>query len=201
LRERLQSSSREVTGLRAQLPELQKQLEAAQKAPRVVNAPVAVPATDPAELRRLRSHIEELEGLIKEGSKERQQLRQELRDAHKSVRSPSTGETAPATTLAAEDEVELDLDTAPLRQPLIASAQVQELAALDGDLGKRAMVRLGELASGSAAAWHQTKRLRMGEGLLSSRLGLHHRLLFRATPTTLEFVELIHRKELERFLG
>jgi regulator of replication initiation timing len=203
LRERLQSSSREVQALREQLPTIQGRLDEA-KAALAASASVTPSNHDPTQLRRLRERVDELKALIREGSAERQSLRHELRAAHGATQTPAHADAA-APSLGEdaeqEHELELELDTTPLRRPMISAEQVRGLSELDGDLGKRALQRLGELASGSAAAWHQTKRLRAADGLLSSRIGIHHRLLFRESSSELEFVDLIPRRELDRYLG
>ena len=53
---------------------------------------------------------------------------------------------------------------------------------------------------GEVAAFRGTKRLQRNREIWCHRVGADHRLLFRLHPDTLEVVDLINRRDLQRWI-
>ena len=85
--------------------------------------------------------------------------------------------------------------------PVVGSATVEMLRKCPPTISRQALEAVAALAAGDAAAWASVKRLKLSH-LLSYRVGLAHRLLFRvATQTNMLMVEhFIHRRDLEQTL-
>lgn len=195
--ERLRNALREATGRLAELEEQRRQA-------RPSSAPtVATPEAD-AAARRLKEKVEELKDRIREGNEERRRLRSEVSQlagrleeerTRPQARSPRDGEPP--------DMQEVELDDPDERRtvlvPALSDAAAQQLRRLPKDVGSRALRLLGTLAGAEQSAWHGVKALRAAPGLLSARVGIHHRLLFRvdAEHGRLVVVHLVHRRELE----
>jgi Txe/YoeB family toxin of Txe-Axe toxin-antitoxin module len=65
-------------------------------------------------------------------------------------------------------------------------------------VARRALAVVASLASADAAAWRQIKRMASAvDPLLSGRIGIHHRVLFRVADGELAVLSVVHRKDLE----
>lgn len=185
----LRSSLRETAG---RVEELERQLKSHQdrlaaKPERVVEAP------DREAERRLRMKIEELQGLVREGNAERGDLRRQLIAVNTGARGPETAEP-----MREDDEGE-DIEAGE-RQVAIPSLGRRFLDALDGvpqAVAAEAMRTIGALAAGDHAAWRGVKAAKdMSRQVLMRRIGIHHRLLFRAEAGAIEVMDLITRENL-----
>jgi len=58
----------------------------------------------------------------------------------------------------------------------------------------------GRLAAGDKAAWQGSRRLRQLPGLVRQKVGRSHRIFFRSNDETLEFVDLIDRRDFETWI-
>ncbi len=65
-------------------------------------------------------------------------------------------------------------------------------------VARAAMVMLGRLAGGDAAAFSGAKRLKSAPTAIRQRVGIDFRLLFRLFPDRIQVIDLIPRQDLER---
>ena len=156
-------------------------------------------ASDDAEAERLRLKVRELKGLVQEGNKKRQELRDEIKGL-----SLTPEPVKEQTDIAhGEDKSEYDheADTWPLLLPVFTSKAEKSLRE-NPALGRRAITRIGELCSGSSSLRSQVKKMKARPDLRSIRVGRSHRLLVR--PQTcegrLEVVDFVNRRDLESAL-
>ena len=161
--------------------------------------PTAAPAPplEPAERRALRDKIEALEALIREGNEERAELRRQLAERPAAVRRD---EPAPATAADDADEgFEADQADAPrgVLLPTFARAADTALRELPARVAAEALRTIGELAAGTPFAWAHVKQAQdLRPPLLMARVGIHHRLLFRAEAGRLEILDAVTRESL-----
>ncbi len=215
-RELLESKRAEASALRIQLAKLHTELEQRRaetaKEPEQTKAE-AQPvdrAIDPM-VSELRGKIESLKGELKQHHLERNQLRREVRAAHKNLETlretqaqSNAGKTADpveAQTDAEEESMfvaEQFLGSQPLRNPSYPKRFREQLDAVPEPVARETIRLVGRLGAGDAAAFHGTKRLKRRHEVLRQRVGRQHRLLFRLHEKILEVVALIHRRNLER---
>jgi len=65
-------------------------------------------------------------------------------------------------------------------------------------VARGALVILGRLAAGDAAAFGGAKRLKSAPTVVRQRVGIDFRLLFRLLPDRIQVIDLIPRQDLER---
>src|SRR5439155_4473107 len=65
-------------------------------------------------------------------------------------------------------------------------------------VARGALVILGRLAAGDAAAFGDAKRLKSAPTVVRQRVGIDFRLLFRLLPDRIQVIDLIPRQDLER---
>lgn len=167
------------------------------------------------ERERLRSKVRELKSRLKQEVGERHLLRDSLKQLRAEDGKPSNGFTRPEETRPGSKRpqlVEADPDgiaieepltpegVVPLRRPTVSERQLEELKALEGDLGRKALACLADLCGGAPNAWHQVKRLKKSRDTLSIRLGIHHRLLFTCTACEVRLEAVVARRDLERYV-
>lgn len=185
LRSSLRETADRVEELERQLKSHQDRLAA--KPERVAEAP------DREAERRLRMKIEELQGLVREGNAERGELRRQLIAVNTGARGPESAEPT------REDDEGDDIEAGE-RQVAIPSLGRRFLDALDGvpqPVAAEAMRTIGGLAAGDHAAWRGVKAAKdMTRQVLMRRIGIHHRMLFRAEDGAIEVMDLITRENL-----
>ncbi|MFT7624524.1 MAG: hypothetical protein ACI9WU_003712, partial [Myxococcota bacterium] len=129
-------------------------------------------------LSALRTKVSELKGQISEGNSERRRLRAELSDlAIEASEQPDQVEDE-------DDGLENDVAEPVSRVPLVPvwTAEARsDLTRLASGASARAIGLAGALGARDAAGWSQVKQLASLEGVMSARVGLGHRLLFRAS--------------------
>lgn len=214
LQAKLEQSRSEAAGLKRDLLAQQQLLRGAQSHQQKLTPPQPTREPDAehqqrleaAEQERLRlqSRVNELKARLKEEVNERHALRDTLKQLRSEEAQSSNGQMQPANTTPEDSGHEEPLSLAeavPLRRPTITERQFEALKALDGDLGRKAIHLLGDLCSGTTNAWHQVKRLKKSRDTFSARLGIHHRLLFTCTPTTLQLEAVVPRKDLDRYVA
>ncbi len=180
------------------MEKLERELESARAEAAAVPATEAAAAPKDAEAeRRLRAKVEELKGLIAEGNKERTELRHALEEM--SAEHPRLNEPAEEDARA-EDEGEAALEEGVrpvgLLFPEFSAAARANLEELPLRVSRAAIQKACDLAAGEPAAWQESKRLQGVKGLLSARIGIHHRLLFQLDPPALRVEDVVHREGL-----
>lgn len=211
-RRQVDSASAEASRLRTQLAEARAQLErrerlAARGKP-VANSP-AVAANADVSVSQLRERVDELKTSLRERHDERNALRRELnaaleetarlRDA-KVEAGPPAG--APAEPDREEDAL-LDEEATslqPLRVPVFPQRFSKTLAALPRHVARIALKLIGQLAAGEPVAFTGMRRLRVRHEICRVRLAADYRLLFTPHADRLEVLDLINRKDFEKWL-
>ena len=212
-RRQMDAAAAEASRLRAQLAETRAQLErqerlAARKktAPSVPAAPVAAPEPSAAELRQ---RIDELKSALKERHAERNALRRELNEVLKEtaeLRELKARQGPDANTASEPDREEQALlaeeTTAlqPVRVPVFPGRFSQTLESFPGNVSRGAMALIGRLAAGEPAAFVGMRRLRVRHEICRVRLAGDYRLLFKLQPEKLEILDLINRRDFEKWL-
>jgi hypothetical protein len=202
LRARGKESSSRIAELERRLREQEAGLaarDASSQQPAVAPAPRSPAEED--ERRRLRGKIDELKGLISEGNRERTELRRAL--AERTSALAKEDEERPKDTDTTEDtRFERDLPDGPgvraVTVPTFAKAAAGAVRELPARVARDALALIAELAGGAASAWRGVKQLeRVSPPLLSARVGIHYRVLFRTTDVELEVLEVVHRQGLD----
>ena len=155
-------------------------------------------AVEPERVRELRTKIERLEGLVREGLAERTELRQQLAASS----TTRTTRDEPAQPVEHEDDGEA-IEDAP-RDVLLPSFDRRVIDALDGvprQVAAEAMRTIGAIAAGDHAAWRRLKQAKdMRRQVLMARIGIHHRLLLRTDAPQLVVLDLVPREALDTTL-
>ncbi|HUQ02955.1 MAG TPA: hypothetical protein VM261_10690 [Kofleriaceae bacterium] len=199
LRAELDEASRRLATLQGESARHERDLRAAEAAAADA-ARRSSEASDP-ERRALRAKVDELKSLITEGNSERAELRRQLADA---ADTPNrTQPTAPdRRRLADDDAADLADVVAPAGGRRVALPRFTERAraALESvahNIAAQALRHIGALAAGDAAAWRGVKQAKdMPRQVLMTRIGIHHRLLFRADDAALDILDLVTRESL-----
>ncbi len=187
---------RELAELEARATEAEARAEA-----RSSIADVAEEAQQASAAKALRRKIRELEGRIREGQRERADLRRRAQEAVAGSRAEPAARRAPS---AEEPREEPTTATAVrgLRVPVWSDKATSSLEKLPRNIASAAIAMAGALGAGRPEAWRQAKRLEGMHGLCSARLGLHHRLLFWIeTDDVLDVDEVVTREGLDRALA
>ena len=217
-RKGLESKRAEVAALRKRLAALHTELEQRESkaakdpepAPQISAAPPVGQATNPP-VSELRGKIESLKGELNQRHLERNQLRRDLRAAHKDLATLRDTQAQTATgkvARQAEEQTDAEeesmfveeqfLGSQPLRTPSYPKRFREQLDAVPESVARETIRLVGRLGAGDAAAFRGSKRLKRQREVLRQRVGLGHRLLFRLDENILEVVALIHRRDLER---
>jgi len=202
----LQAKLDQTTG---RLNDLQRQLAEQSRAAAVERpaplTPAATPAPDAEQRARQKQRIEELEGLVREGNTERGALRRALSELTRRSASPAT----PAGNRREDADTHEDqfadvVEPAGGRRVLVpAFSAIAEtaLAEVPREVAAATVVAVGRLAAGESGVW---RRIKQAKGttlqVLMARIGIHHRLLFRADGGRLEMLDLVTRESLQTVL-
>ncbi|HEY1551038.1 MAG TPA: SEC-C metal-binding domain-containing protein [Kofleriaceae bacterium] len=180
--------------LHARIDELERSLA---KARGELDAERTKPA---AELQRTqaedKSRIGELEGVIREGQAERAALRREL-----AALQAATSKLEPKK-IADDDDEDDDGDELPpgtrnVMLPRFDRKFTDSIADVPQPVAAEALRTVGVLASGDGFVWKGVKQAKdMVRPLLMTRVGIHHRLLFRVEDGVLDVLDLITRETL-----
>ena len=205
---KFEAKRREVRALRESLEQLQKDLARRESAPppemRSPSASDAVTPQDEQIIRELRSKVKQLESDLKERHSERNELerrleRMQLRadtlaGQEQAVR-PRTPEADTEEDLLLPEESE---SQHPLRLIEFPRNFHERLKEFPRHVARGALVILGRLAAGDAAAFGDAKRLKSAPTVVRQRVGIDFRLLFRLLPDRIQVIDLIPRQDLER---
>ncbi len=204
------SAARKAESLNAELRSLRKSLHDAEERGRALEKdlraqqeelatsaqdPDPPPQVPPEELRRLRGKVAELKGLLKEKAAERRTLREELAQAKRAQKN-----TVPDDAEAAEDVEGEQADGPPrgLLLPAWTSNAEEELRRAPPRVAASTLRVAYQLGAGHDGAWREVKKLKRVVGILSARVGIHYRLLFRidSDEGCLRMLSLVHRQSL-----
>ena len=187
LRKTLQESAARADELERSLAAMRAQLDDARTLPAA-----ALQRKQPENRSGLESKIEELEALIREGNAERRDLRKAL------AASQEQDDTKPAAP-AAEDEPgeSLPQTTRGITIPRFDRRVLDALDEVPQAVAAEAMRTIGTLSAGDGYAWLGVKQAKdMAKQVLMARVGIHHRLLFRADAGMLDVLDLVTREQL-----
>jgi mRNA-degrading endonuclease RelE of RelBE toxin-antitoxin system len=153
----------------------------------------------------MRERIESLKLLLKDRHNERNSLRRELKAAQDQIESlrqtPAATASSPNLDRAEDqllDSEDLPQAKQPVRLPEFPRRFEDVLARLPPATARSCLSMTGRLAAGEDSAFAGVKRLKALRDVYRQRIGEHYRLLFRMHPGRIEFVDLIHRRDLER---
>jgi hypothetical protein len=202
--EKFEAKRREVRALKESVEQLQKELARRDK-PSAAGSPQSVPLNGESEqrLRDLREKVKYLETNLKETHSERNELQRRLEKMQTTVeafRAPVSSGNNDAD-VDHEDDLLLPQDAEgnhPLRLIEFPRNFQDRLNEFPHHVARGAMVMLGRLAGGDAAAFNGAKRLKSAPTIVRQRIGIDFRLLFRLLPDRIQVVDLITRQELER---
>jgi len=207
----LERTNAEARELRKEIERLHDDLKRRESAPVPVSPP-AQPATEPKTpvpdpiVTELRCRVERLKAELNLRHDERNQLRRDLEltqsDLQKLKQRQATAETAREERDAEERENTL-LEECPagpqsIRVPHFSERFKKSIGSLPPSVVASALRLAGRLAAGDATAFTGCKRLRGTPSVMRQRIGIKHRLLFSVKGETLEVIDLVERKELEK---
>ena len=212
-RRQMEAASAETSRLRTQLSEVRAQLERQERlarrnktAPALPAAPVAAPEPSAIELRK---RVDDLKSALKERHTERNALRRELNKVLKEtaeLRESKTRQGPDANAASEPDHEEPALlaeeATAlqPVRVPVFPGRFSQTLESFPGNVSRGVMALIGRLAAGEPAAFVGMRRLRVRHEICRVRLAGDYRLLFKLQAEKLEILDLINRRDFEKWL-
>jgi len=189
-----------VQDLKRQIDMLRSQIESQdEEIPKPPPAPEpAKPSVDAQQIRSLRDKLKRVEAMLKERNEERRTLRQNLDEAETKI---TTLEAAVADQDEEEDEAVLadhHTGTQPPRLPVLSDDFKESMSKVPAPVFSSAMKVIGRLAAGHEPTFHQATRTKLDRDAWRYRIGVY-RLMFTVNGT-IEVHDLIHRRELERWL-
>lgn len=204
----LQVKAGELREASEKMERLRRDLRLKEKAAQRAAAKETAPAST-AELeavRHLREKVETQQAIINGHVQERAQMRQEMAATFAELEEYRKRQPAPhfASETADTEEEESLLEPANLmsKQPLrlleFPKRFHDTLTALPTQVSRAALILLGRLAAGDPSAFVGIVALRAKPDTLRVRVGSDHRLLLRLHSTSLEVVDLINRRDLDR---
>ena len=196
LRASLQASAARVDELERALAKVRAELDAERTRP----AAELMRARPPAGDAKIDERIEELEALIREGNAERLALRRQLAAAQ--APRPEDRAEPRARRPAPAEELDDDVDDLPVGARNVTLPRFDRrfsdaVADVPQPVASEALRTIGVLAAGDGFAWKGVKQAKdMARPLLMTRVGIHHRLLFRVEDGVLDVLDLITRETL-----
>jgi hypothetical protein len=202
---KFEAKRREVRVLRESIEQLQKDLARRESAPaREPSAPHAQTPENEQMIRELRTKVKQLESDLKERHNERNELERRLERMQARAETLAGQEQAGhSRNQEADLEEELMLPEEaesqhPLRLIEFPRNFLERLKEFPRHVARGALVILGRLAAGDAAAFGGAKRLKSAPTVVRQRVGIDFRLLFRLLPDRIQVIDLIPRQDLER---
>lgn len=188
--EQLRQREREVRLLEKRLAEKTKPAEA---------------EADAAQLREVKEMLRLEKSANRQSGEERAQLRRELGQAYADLKAERKEKArtpaAPQGNLPSEDDLLLPGEVESTQPPRLIEfpRRFQDtLLHLPRQVGRAALMLCGRLAAGDPSAYSGVVRLKAAPDVLRVRVGLDHRMLFRLLPDTVQIVDLINRRDLEK---
>ncbi len=206
LNDRLQVKKGELREANETMERLRRELRLKERADQRSSIRAAVQPTEGEieEMRRLREKVEAQQGIIHGHVQERAQMQQEIAAAYAELEEHRRN----PPSVAGNDDLDLREEQLveparlegkqPLRLPEFPPKFQETLRTLPPQVGRAALLHLGRIAAGEPSAFVGIVALRVRPDTLRVRIGMDHRLLFRLHATTLEVVDLINRRDLER---
>jgi len=194
---------REITA-RREKARLEKSLEEALRAAEenrvAAEEALRTEGPSPETIPRLREKIGRFHDRIDELMEERRQYRRQISSFQSRVNKATALEHEPEVDDEA-DGLEIADDGSPdrrhVRLPVFAREFRDAIRGVPEHVARDAVTTAGTLASGSAAGWTSVKKLKAMDDVRSARIG-RHRILFRLSgEDEIEFLRLIHRRELD----
>jgi len=183
----------------ASLGRLQPSAPDEPRAPVIVTAATPPPAGDEAERRRLRAKVDELKHMLTERNEERASLRRQLAKVNDALvaESPEVEQAAETDETDFGDATTIETPRT-LLIPGFAPSCGDEIRDLPAAVGRRALATVASLAGADLPAWRQVKRMTSAaDPLLTCRVGIHYRVIFRVGGGELVVLSVVHRKDLE----
>lgn len=204
----LDRKAREVRDLKESVAQMQREILQREKAAATVQAPAAPGNPRAADIgREMRAKVEGLKTLLKGRHQERNELRRELQRVQAELEQARQQAGAARNPEPAKPEVEADwlntngeLDNQPVRLIGFPKGFAQTLKAVPRPVARGAMSMIGRLAAGEAAAYVGALKLKATPNVMRQRIGSDYRLMFRLGPEQVEVLDLINRKDLDRWL-
>lgn len=203
LRASLEDATGRLLALQRQVADRARELEYAERASA---EPTQRAAESPAAQRErgaLRNKIDELQALIRERNEERARLRRQLADATSSNADVQAVPSIPGRGGASDDadegleELPAHAAVRPVLLPRFEPAAGAAFETIPRKVASIAMRTLGALAAGDSAAWRAVKQATdMPRQVLMARVGIHHRVLFRADGDALDVLDVVTRESL-----
>jgi hypothetical protein len=205
LREQLEAAQRDARATRAVLQRQREQAEAERAAEPeggAVASPVWRERARAAEdaLRAKRIAHDYLKQQHSELQSEVRRLTALLEVAERESMSPEEPSPSPAaepaspTSSTPEPPVAAPSTGEVLRVPVWSARAQENLERLPQHVAEAALGRIHDLSLGSPNAWRQAKRLQDLDGLMSTRVGIHYRVLFRMEGRRIEVEEVLSRE-------
>jgi hypothetical protein len=211
LRAELDQAASRLAALQRQVADHERELERAERTSAEASPRAVRTDAQEQERRVLRSKIEQLQALIRERNEERSELRRQLSEATESkteskAESKTDAQGAPEPPPRGREASEADDDgvedlpaggtSRAVLIPRFGAAAAAALETVPRHVAAVALRTLGALAAGDPAAWRGVKQAKdMPHQLLMARIGIHHRLLFRADGA-LDVLDLVTRESL-----
>ena len=209
--QKFEAKRREVRLLKEMLDQSQKELARRERASASLPespAPILADSASEDKLRELRQKVKSLEADLKEKHYEHNTLERKLEATQRTVealheRAQLAATAANEADAEAEREEELLLpqdaeSNHPVRVIEFPRNFQERLNEFPHHVARNAMVILGRLAGGDAAAFNGAKRLKSRPNIMRQRVGLDFRLLFRLLPDSIQVIDLIPRQDFER---
>lgn len=206
--DRLQVKSSEMREAKEEMERLRRELRLREKAEQRAAAKDSAPLSDAERevTRALRQKVETQQGIISEYAQERAQMREAQAAAYSELQElrkqqPATANATEATDQQDDEALLLPAmmeSNHPLRLLEYPKKFHETLTALPRHVSRAAQVLLGRLSAGEPSAFVGIVALRARPDTLRLRVGSDHRLIFRLHSATLEVVDLINRRDLDR---
>ena len=204
-RQTLDAKAQEVRELKEKL-DWQEQEITRHEQRRAAAKVAALTAPEEASLKAMRQKLAELKTALNERHLERNELRRELQKAQTDLETFRQNSPANAAEQAEADREEESLlpqdavDIHPVRLIDFPKGFHATLAAFPRHVARAAMVMIGRLAAGEPAAFVGALRLKQVTNVMRQRIGSDYRLFFRLHPDQLQVIDLINRKDLDRWV-
>jgi hypothetical protein len=201
----LEKKSEEVRHMKEDLARLQRDLTLREKkTTRIENVPHASTPQDESVVKELRQKVDSLKGELNNQHTERNELRRALQEAKEEL------EQTRKQTPTRESDVQLDEGDMLLPQEPTSNHPVrliqfprkfsESLSAIPRHIARSTMSTLGRIAAGEPAAFVGAVRLKACPDVTRQRIGSDYRLLFKLHPETVEIMDIINRRDLEKII-
>jgi hypothetical protein len=156
-------------------------------------------STAEPDRRPLRAKIDKLEAHIRDLNEERAELRRHVASTTDGTSVAPTAQRGEASDQTDEgmERLPVPITTRPVLVPRVSAAATNALGTVPRHVAATAIRAIGGLAAGDAPVWHAVKQATgLSRQVLMTRIGIHHRLLFRADDGALDVLDLVTRESL-----